>query len=209
MERSTEAAGQDDPVAVFAPPVATFSDSYRARTDDLKNGLAISVEVDAGDTAMARTKLEGLLGPATIVVQSGGEWIDDRTGEIHPKLHIHWRLSEATTTPQEHQRLQDARWLAAVLVGADRSAAPSAHPLRWPGSWNRKAAPKLAMIVADNPDAEVHLADALGTLQEAVEAAGLNQGTSGSAKASAPPPGTPASCRGGAGNDSQSRSALG
>ena len=187
VERSTEAAGQDDPVAVFAPPVATFSDSYRARTDDLKNGLAISVEVDAGDTAMARTKLEGLLGPATIVVQSGGEWIDDRTGEIHPKLHIHWRLSEATTTPQEHQRLQDARWLAAVLVGADRSAAPSAHPLRWPGSWNRKAAPKLAMIVAENPDAEVHLADALGTLQEAVEAAGLNQGTSGSAKASAPP----------------------
>ena len=47
--------------------------------------------------------------------------------------------------------LRKARWLAAVLVGADRTAAPPAHPLRWPGSWNRKGEPRLAHIAISNP----------------------------------------------------------
>lgn len=159
--------------AVFAPPVATFNNPDTARSADLANGVALSVEIDAGDPARALKVLSHLMGPPTIVVFSGGEWADPETGEIHRKQHLHWRLSEPTATPDDHQRLQDARWLAAVLVGADRSAAPPAHPLRWPGSWNIKSTPRLATIATCNPDSEIHLDYALERLQDAVEAAGL------------------------------------
>ncbi|MBD0275438.1 MAG: PriCT-2 domain-containing protein, partial [Acetobacteraceae bacterium] len=59
--------------------------------------------------------------------------------------------------------------------GGDPSAMPPVHPLRWPGSWNRKREPgRMARITAINPTAEVELGDALERLQEAVEAAGLD-----------------------------------
>jgi len=190
ISRAAKGAGRvantADP-GVFAPPIATFQDAKRARTADLANGLAISVEIDAGSPEMARLRLEAILGPVTIACRSGGDWIDDRTGEVHPKMHLHWRLSEPTREPVDHQLLQDARWLAAVLVGADRSAAPSAHPLRWPDSWNRKAHPRLSEIAHENEQAEVHLVEALERLQEAVEAAGLGRPMPGAAKSSSEP----------------------
>lgn len=173
--------------AVFAPPVATFDNDRKAGTANLKNGLAISVELDGGDTGAKRRQIESLLGRATVVMHSGGEWLDDKTGEVHRKMHLHWRLSEPTTTVAEHQQLQFARWLAAVLVDADRTAAPSAHPLRWPGSWNLKGTPRLAEIADEEPDAEVHLDEALAALQEAVEAAGLDRSTPSVDRASSPP----------------------
>lgn len=160
--------------AVFAPPVATFDNPRRARQDDVANGLALSVEVDDADPRAARSKLEFLLGPATIVVASGGDWVDPNTGELVPKVHMHWRLSEPTRDKESHSSLRDARWFAALLVGADRTAASPAHPLRWPGSWHTKRAPRLASIVDANYEAEIHLEEALERLQEVVEATGLN-----------------------------------
>lgn len=174
---ANEAANDPQPM-VFCPPVATFQPTRRAREEDLANGVAISVEIDRGDTRSAKTKLEHLLGPVTIAVASGGEWTDPDNGEVFPKLHLHWRLSEVTKTPEDHKRLKQARDLAMVLVGADPSAVPLVHPLRWPGSWHRKGKPKLAMRLAGNPAAEVHLDDALTKLEEAVEAAGLAMGVS-------------------------------
>lgn len=168
---------------VFAPPVATFTEQVngqkqQARLVDLANGLCITVELDEGDIGAHRQKLEVLLGLATVVVASGGVWIDPETGEIHEKLHLHWRLSEPTLVPDEHAKLRAARNLAALLVGADMTAVPLVHPLRWPGSWHRKdkSAPKLCKILASDPSAEVHLDDALTALQEAVEATGLKLG---------------------------------
>ena len=166
-----------DFAAVFAPPVATFKDAQRARDIDLANGVAISVDLDEGDARIAVARLESLLGPATLTMVSGSEWTDPVTGELVPKLHVHWRLSEPTRTPEEHGKLRHARWLAAALVGADRSGAPSVHPLRWPGSWNRKGSPRMAMVASANDGAEVHLEEALARLEEAVEAAGLEKGT--------------------------------
>ncbi len=159
--------------AVFAPPVATFCNPKTARMVDLANGVALSVEIDAANPARALKVLSHLVGPPTAVVHSGGEWTDPQTGEVHRRQHLHWRLSEPTAARQDHQRLQEARWLAALMVGADRSAAPPAHPLRWPGSWNIKSTPRLATIVAANPRSEIHLEDTLEQLQDAVEAAGL------------------------------------
>lgn len=176
--RADEAANRGR-AAVFAPPVATFNNPRTASSADVANGVAISVEVDSGDTAAARRRLEHLLGPATVVMHSGGEWIDPETGEVHPKVHLHWRLSEPTRTRAEHAKLQEARWAAAVLVGGDKTAAPPAHPLRWPGSWNTKRTAKLATIAAGNAASEVHLDDALEKLLDALEASGLGQDARG------------------------------
>ena len=173
--RAAETAANHDAPAVFAPPVATFNNPRTARSKDVANGVAISVELDTGDPDRARRRLEAILGPVTIAIHSGGDWIDANTGEVHPKTHLHWRLSEPTRTRDEHDRLQEARWLAAILVGGDTTAAPPAHPLRWPGSWNLKAAPRIAKIAAGNQASEVHLEDVLIKLQEAVEASGLER----------------------------------
>src|SRR6185437_14211846 len=97
------------------------------------------------------------------------------TGEVHPKLHLHWRLSEPTRDDEDHAKLRLARDLASRLVGADATGKPVVHPLRWPGSWNQKTdKPRLARIVALT-DAELHLPDALDRVSEAIEAAGLAQ----------------------------------
>ncbi|MFT8247293.1 PriCT-2 domain-containing protein, partial [Roseomonas sp. BN140053] len=187
VERATAVAGKaantPEP-AVFAPPVATFSTARSAKTADLANGVALSVEVDAGDPQRALATLESLLGPVTYGLTSGGTWPDPNTGELHDKAHFHWRLTEPTRTPEDHDRLREARWLAAVLVGADRSAAPLAHPLRWPGSWNRKSWPRMAVGTVSNTSAEIELTDALERLREAVEAAGLGKLGDGAPKAS-------------------------
>ena len=155
---------------VFCPPLATFAGPDKATESDLRNGLVLSVECDKAPAA-ARAKLEGLLGPATILVASGGEWVN-ADGEIEDKLHLHWRLDEPTREPREHQALKRARSLAAVLVGGDASNTPIVHCIRWPGSWHRKGKPRLARIVAMT-DHEVSLPDALERLQEAVDAAGV------------------------------------
>lgn len=171
---ATESAQSNVPL-VFCPPLATFQHNRRAREIDLANGLCLSVEMDQGDTAALRGRLEHLLGPVTLAVASGGEWMDPKTGELHPKLHCHWRLSEPTRTPEDHLRLKQARDLAASYVGSDTSAVPLVHPLRWPGSWHRKDRPRLAMVQVSNPSAELHLDDALTSLTEAVEATGLRE----------------------------------
>ncbi len=165
---ATRAARCTSPI-VFAPPVATFSNSEQAREVDLANGLALSVECDS-EAQAARTLLESLLGPATIVVASGGEWIDPETGTVEPKLHLHWRLTEPTRDEDAHAQLKKARSLAMLLVGSDPTSKPAVHPMRWPGSWHRKAAPRLAQILSDT-ETEIELTDALQKLEEAWAAA--------------------------------------
>jgi hypothetical protein len=44
--------------------------------------------------------------------------------------------------------------------------------MRWPGSWHLKGTPRLARIIALNPDAEIHLVQAREALEDAAEAAG-------------------------------------
>ena len=63
--------------AVFCPPVCTFKNHLNAKTDNIREGVALSTECDQ-TPGEARDKLEALLGPATVVVESGGEWIEWR-----------------------------------------------------------------------------------------------------------------------------------
>ncbi len=170
---------------VFAPPLATFIGPNDATEAHLANGLSLSVECDRSPNA-ARAKLEGLIGPATVVVASGGEWVDQKTGEVQEKLHLHWRLNEPTRAAGDHRRLKQARVLATGLVGGDATNKPVVHPIRWPGSWHRKGTPRLARIVVLT-NAELDLGDALERLGEAAAAA--RSTSAADAAPTAPPPG--------------------
>jgi hypothetical protein len=151
---------------VFCPPIATFTNKHHAREQDLANGLALSVECDA-KPAEVRRKLEDILGPATVVVASGGVWRDDPTGIPQDKLHLHWRLTEPTRDAAGHAKLKLARRIAVKLTGADASNVPLVHPIRWPGSVHRKAAPRTAQIIAE-ADTELQLDSALEKLKNAL-----------------------------------------
>jgi RecA-family ATPase len=152
---------------VFCPPIAVFSNRDHAREQDIFHGLVLSVECDQRPRA-ARERLEQLLGPATIVVASGGQWIDPKTGEVEAKLHLHWRLKEPVQDKAALADLKTARDIAAKLVGGDPTNKPIVHPIRWPGSWHRKGEPKLCHIVTTNADREIDLSEALAALKEAV-----------------------------------------
>ncbi len=150
-----EAANFPDP-AVYAPPVATFRTELSAKEQNLANGLALSVECDARPAA-ALERLSALLGPPTFVIESGGLWCDPGTGEIQPKLHLHWKLSKPTTGLQGHVGLRALRCYASDLVGSDATNKAIVHPIRWPGSWHRKGEPRLARIVSSNEDNVIDL----------------------------------------------------
>ena len=169
------AAAATDP-CVFSPAACSFGRAGTAKTKDIAEGLALVVELDEGDTAAALVWLEGLIGPATVVNKSGGEWVDSTTGEVHPKRHAYWRLSEPTRDEPEHIVLYAARRDAARLIGADPTGKPVVHCFRWPGSLNRKNpdCTVICTIERINPDAEIHLPEAADLLAEAVEGAGLN-----------------------------------
>ena len=150
---------------VFAPPLCVFNNNKYAGEADMLAGLVLSVELDQNPHEACRA-LEDRLGPATAVVRSGGQWID-ADGEVHDKLHYHLRLAQRAVA-NDLTVLKAARVSAAQLVDADSSNNPVCHPIRWPGSWHRKKAPRLCEIVSLNPDVEIALADAVAALPRAV-----------------------------------------
>ena len=180
IETAAQVAAEHPVPAVFAPPVCTFQPGdgippWKAREQDVDYGVSLSVEVDDSDPEVAVTRLTAILGLPTVVMSSGSVWTDPATGELKPKLHAHWRLSEPTNKAVDHARLKHARQLATGLIGGDPTAGPVSHPLRWPGSWNRKSTPVMARMVVINDDAEIHLDEAIERLAEATEAAGWQE----------------------------------
>lgn len=164
-DMATEAANAPSPI-VFCPLIASLNpQTSTAKREDLVEGLAISVECDATPAA-AQRKLTAFLGRPTVVAHSGGNWTNPKTGEIEPKRHLHWRLTEPATG-EALARLREARRLAVKLTGADASGVPIVHPMRWPGSWHRKQAPTRATIAEMDALAEVDLDEALEALREA------------------------------------------
>src|SRR4051794_14380418 len=152
---------------VFCPPSATFMSPSTARGADLANGLVLSVECDSAPE-QARHRLEAILGPATLVVASGGVWSNPETGEQSDKLHLYWRLSEPTREATDHAKLRDLRRSATLIADADPSNVPLVHPTRWAGTWHCKGHPRMARIIAETGN-EIDLDDAYEKLIEFVE----------------------------------------
>ena len=164
VEDDARRAAQYPKAVVFCPPLATFSSKDNAREADIAEGLTLSVECDENPEA-ARAKLEPLLGPVTVVVRSGGIWRSN--GVAYDKQHLHWRLREPARSKEQFAKLKRAREIACYLVGADPTTAPICHPLRWPGSWHRKAEPRPCEIIAEAStlDHEIDLDEALKALE--------------------------------------------
>lgn len=162
---ATRAARHDKP-CVFCPPVCTFGTAKGGSEADLCNGVALSLDCDERPE-QARQCLEGILGQATVVVTSGGLWADRETGDLQPRMHLHWRLAEPTRDAEGHARLKRARTISVALAGGDTSNITLVHPLRWPGSWHRKSEAKLCRIVELRDEVEIDLADALERLEQA------------------------------------------
>ena len=87
----------------------------------------------------------------------------DQRRQPEDKLHIHWRLAEPAQG-KALAKLKQARELAARIVGGDPSNKPISHPIRWPGSWHRKAEPRLCEIEQVDADVEIELEAALAGL---------------------------------------------
>jgi hypothetical protein len=164
VEDDARRAAQCPKPVVFCPPLCLFGNKDRARKEDISTALVLSIECDQ-HPQQARQKLEALFGPATVVVKSGGVWSkgDD---EAEDKLHLHWRLAQPARG-SDINKLEQARILAARLVGGDPSNTPINHPIRWPGSWHRKAEPRLCAIETVNADTELELNVALELLIKA------------------------------------------
>jgi hypothetical protein len=62
---------------------------------------------------------------------------------------------------------------------AIRATLPINHPIRWPGSWHRKAAPTLCHIVHAEPDREIDLNSTLETLRRAMPEAPKEESRNG------------------------------
>jgi hypothetical protein len=152
---------------VFCPPIAIFNDRKKAAEANLVEGLALSVECDQHPQRALR-RLWEVIGPPTLVVESGGLWTDPATGETHKKLHLHWRLKTPARGKQQLADLKLARDLACRLVGGDPSNKSVVHPIRWAGTWHKKAEPILCRIASANPDEEIDLGIALARLKEAM-----------------------------------------
>ncbi len=170
-EDDARRAAQDPRPVVFCPPLAVFASKERARKQDIVEGLALSVECDQHPRQALKT-LEAVLGPATVVVKSGGRWINGGP-EAEDKLHLHWRLAR-TAQRDNLAKLELARDLATRIVGGDPSNKAVCHPIRWPGSWHRKAEPRLAKIESINADREIDLDAALSALTEAAKATSVS-----------------------------------
>ena len=161
VDEARRAAQFPKPV-VFSPPTCVFVGNEHAREEDVFAGLVLSVECDRTPHD-ARRQLEDLLGPPTAVIRSGGLWVD-ADGEVHDKLHLHWRLAQPARGADDLTALKSARASATRLVNGDSTNDPVNHPIRWPGSWHRKKEPRLCSILAVDPDIEITLAAAIAAL---------------------------------------------
>lgn len=179
--RLTNLSGET-PGVVFCSPTATFNNPDKATAGDVANGVAISVDLDETNPQKAREILESILGPATIVVASGGEWKDVMDGKIFLKSHLHWRLSKPTETPEEHGRLNQVRKRAAELIKGDRSAGNVVHPMRIPGSWHTKTEPRLCRIIDLREGAEISLEQAESALRRNLPSKSTSERVSASDK---------------------------
>jgi hypothetical protein len=171
-EDDARRAARDPKPIVFCPPIATFTNKDRAGEKDLAEAPVLSLELDQ-HPQVAREGLERLLGPPTLIVRSGGIWMNPATGDAEDKLHIHWRL-KIPARGEAIAKLKRARQLATALVDGDPSNVPACHPLRWPGSWHRKAEPRLCEILVLDPDREIDLDTALAVLQAVAPQAKTN-----------------------------------
>ena len=160
--------------AVFAPPICTFASRKGAKSRDVHEAPTLSVEIDAGDLEQIADRFTLIIGVRPrIALHSGSLWVDPATGEAAPKGHLHWKLARPARGPDSLRMLRRARDIATLIAGADPTGTPPVHPLRWPGTWNRKTEPAVMARIIEETTSTIDLAEALAALEDAAEASGV------------------------------------
>ena len=174
-ERIAHRISNGGEAGVFAPPICTFGNRKNAKGSDVHEAPVLSVEIDQGNLDQLADRLSLILSDRpTIALRSGSLWTDPETGELLPKGHLHWRLRTPARGPDPLHMLRRARDIATLIAGGDPSGTPPVHPLRFPGTWNRKSDPPvMARIIEENANTTIDLADALAALEDAAQAANL------------------------------------
>ena len=139
--QEAELAAHAHEKVVFCPPVATFTNAQHATEKDLAEGLVLSIECDTHPRA-ALAKLIALLGPPTVVVESGGG------GPIPRPARSNRSCTSTTACSYRHAARAStisSSWRAGSRPSSSAvmSNVPLVHPIRWPGSLHRKGVPKL------------------------------------------------------------------
>jgi hypothetical protein len=150
----------DQRAAFFLPGFVTTGGTGKA---DVLSMPAFTVDFDKGDPAASLASLEAAIGPATIIVESGG------MTEHGPKLHAYWRLSKPAVSG-EIDTLCKAREAAALAYGGDPAFKQPAQVIRVPGSVHRKGDPVLVRLRAVRPELEYELPALAEKLLKASEA---------------------------------------
>ena len=116
---------------VFVVPGAV-AQTRRAKAEDVTQSAVVLVDLDVGDIAGKLAHLESHLGPATLVVASGGH-----TEEGQAKLHGYWRL-DRPAEGSDLARLARLRRLIEQRVGGDSSFGSLHQPIRVAGTVHGK-----------------------------------------------------------------------
>ena len=105
---------------------------------------ALCADFDRGDPAASLAAVEALIGPATVIAESGG------VTECGPKLHAYWRLAENASAEAIDEACR-VREEIAKRFGADPAFKQPAQVIRIPGSVHFKNGAKLVQLrtVAD------------------------------------------------------------
>lgn len=116
---------------VFVVP-GTVARAGSARAGDVVQSAVILVDLDAGDIDAKLAHLEDHLGPASLVVASGG-----RTDDGQDKRHAYWRLYEPVKQ-DGLKRLAALRATLAEKVGGDPAFGSLHQPIRVAGTIHGK-----------------------------------------------------------------------
>lgn len=122
------------------------------KASDVESLPAVVIDFDKGNPDANLGAVEALLGPATIILESGG------VVDGHPKLHAYWRLA-APATGDDIATACHVREALARAFGGDPAFQQPAQVIRLPGSLHLKGAKKLVQLRTIRPEAVYQLAD--------------------------------------------------
>jgi hypothetical protein len=142
----------DRRAAFFLPGVVQGAGTGKK---DVLSLPAIVVDFDKGKPDENLAAAEALLGPASLVVESGGKT------EADPKLHAYWRLADGSG---DVSKICEVREALALRFGGDPAFKQPAQVIRVPGSLHFKADPKPVTLRTVRPEATYELARILSAV---------------------------------------------
>lgn len=155
----------DRRAAFFLPGVVQGNGTGKK---DVLSLPAIVVDFDKGNPDESLRATEKLLGPATIVVQSGG-----RT-EHGPKLHAYWTIGGSASEDAGVSLACRVREALALRFGGDPAFKQAAQVIRVPGSIHFKGVPTLVQLRTVRPEAVYSLAELAARVPDARPAPASN-----------------------------------